>query len=92
MCYPPETYSLTDTGNGFWDGSIVPEEDLSYINWRIELHYENGNESSVPAEGFGWRYGQTAGMTMELGAALQQTVKTETAFFQVSRSTLFRPQ
>ena len=55
VCYPPETYSLTDTGNGFWDGSIVPEEDLSYINWRIELHYENGNESSVPAEGFGWR-------------------------------------
>ena len=31
ICYPPETHSMTDE-NDAWEGSIVPEETVTYVN------------------------------------------------------------
>ena len=54
ICYPPETHSMTDE-NDAWDGSIVPEETVTYVNWKIEIEWEDGNTTSIPENGFGWR-------------------------------------
>ena len=53
-CYPPETHSMTDE-NDAWEGSIVPEETVTYVNWKIEIEWEDGNTTSIPENGFGWR-------------------------------------
>ena len=54
ICYPPETHSMTDE-NDAWEGSIVPEETVTYVNWKIEIEWEDGNTTSIPENGFGWR-------------------------------------
>ena len=54
ICYPPETHSMTDEDDA-WDGSIVPEETVTYVNWKIEIEWEDGNTTSIPENGFGWR-------------------------------------
>ena len=48
ICYPPETHSMTDE-NDAWEGSIVPEETVTYVNWKIEIEWDDGNTTS------GWR-------------------------------------
>ena len=53
ICYPPETHSMTDEDDA-WDGSIVPEETVTYVNWKIEIEWEDGNTTSIPENGFGW--------------------------------------
>ena len=54
ICYPPETHSMTDEGDA-WGGAIVPEETVTYVNWKIEIEWEDGNTTSIPENGFGWR-------------------------------------
>ena len=54
ICYPPETHSMTDEDDA-WEGSIVPEETVTYVNWKIEIEWEDGNTTSIPENGFGWR-------------------------------------
>ena len=53
ICYPPETHSMTDEDDA-WDGSIVPEETVTYVNWKIEIEWDDGNTTSIPENGFGW--------------------------------------
>ena len=54
ICYPPETHSMTDEGD-VWEGAIVPEETVTYVNWKIEIEWEDGNTTSIPENGFGWK-------------------------------------
>ena len=54
ICYPPETNSLNAEGD-FWEGAIVPEETVPYVNWKIEIQWEDGNTTSIPENGFGWK-------------------------------------
>ena len=54
ICYPPEAHSMTG-GVDVWEGSIFPEETVTYVNWKIEIQWENGNTTSIPENGFGWK-------------------------------------
>ena len=53
ICYPPEAHSMTDESD-VWEGSIVPEETVTYVNWKIEIEWDDGNTTSIPENGFGW--------------------------------------
>ena len=56
VCYAPETAALSPDSDGrLWTGSIVMDDESSYVNWRIELEWPDGNTSSVPETGFGWK-------------------------------------
>ena len=63
VCFPPETNEMIfyeDSNNsnpGFeeYDSLVDVDDDASYINWRFVLHHENGSESIVPEQGFGWK-------------------------------------
>lgn len=60
VCYAPETTSLSpDSDSRLWNGSIIMDEESSYVNWRIELEWPDGNASSVPETGFGWKVWST---------------------------------
>ena len=60
VCYPPETSVLfPDSDSRLWTGSIAVDEEASYVNWRIELYWPEGNDSSVPETGFGWKVWST---------------------------------
>ncbi len=54
ICYSPETHSMTGDGD-VWEGAIVPEETVTYVNWKIEIQWEDGNTTSIPENGFGWK-------------------------------------
>ena len=56
ICYPPETSEMQSSGDGlvFTAGhGALP--DSSYINWKFVLLSEDGSESHVPEDGFGWK-------------------------------------
>jgi len=38
-----------------WGGTIVPGETVTYVNWNIEIQWEDGNSTSIPENGFGWK-------------------------------------
>ncbi len=60
VCYPPETVALSPDSDGrLWTGSITVDDEASYVNWRIELYWPEGNNSSVPDTGFGWKVWST---------------------------------
>ena len=60
VCYPPETVVLSPDSDGrLWTGSITVDDEASYVNWRIELYWPEGNNSSVPDTGFGWKVWST---------------------------------
>ena len=54
ICYPPETHSMT-VESDVWGGAIVPEETVTYVNWKIEIEWADGNTTSIPENGFGWK-------------------------------------
>ena len=54
ICYSPETHSMTGEGD-VWVGAIVPDETVTYVNWKIEIQWEDGNVTSIPENGFGWK-------------------------------------
>ena len=56
ICYAPETHSMDLDDEGMsWEGTIVPDDTVTYVNWRIEMNWEDGNKTSVPDTGFGWK-------------------------------------
>lgn len=55
VCYPPETNSMIEHSSTEWRGTIVPEDTVTYVNWKIEIQWEDGNTTSVPETGFGWK-------------------------------------
>ena len=56
VCYPPETSDLTaDSGGKSWIGSVLMLDDSSYVNWRVELVWPDGDIQKVPDSGFGWK-------------------------------------
>jgi len=60
VCYPPETSALSsESGSSLWTGYITVDDEASYVNWRIELYWPEGNDSSVPETGFGWKVWST---------------------------------
>ncbi len=54
ICHPPEKHSM-EWGGDSWGGTIVPEETVTYVNWNIEIQWEDGNSTSIPENGFGWK-------------------------------------
>ena len=65
VCYAPETAALSPDSDGrLWTGSIVMDDESSYVNWRIELKWPDGNSSSVPETGLVGRSGLPAGTTL----------------------------
>ena len=54
ICYPPEKHSM-EWGGDSWGGTIVPGETVTYVNWNIEIQWEDGNSTSIPENGFGWK-------------------------------------
>ena len=55
VCYPPNTQSLERDESGAWIGEIIPDDSVTYINWRFVLHYEDQSEVSIPETGWGWK-------------------------------------
>ena len=56
ICYPPETSDMQASEGGlvFTAGhGALP--DSAYINWKFVLLDEDGSESHVPEDGFGWK-------------------------------------
>ncbi len=60
VCYPPKsTILLKDEGDDIWKGTIIIDDDSSYINWKLELSWKNNTETSIPEQGFGWKVWST---------------------------------
>jgi len=56
VCYPPQNNNMTTSDNGrIWESSLIIIEDASYLNWRIEMNWSDGEETNVPENGFGWK-------------------------------------
>jgi hypothetical protein len=55
VCYPPENHAMSEFSDGEWRGTIVPGDTVTYVNWKIEIQWEDGNTTSVPETGFGWK-------------------------------------
>ncbi|MCP2506986.1 MAG: hypothetical protein NLN64_01650 [Candidatus Thalassarchaeaceae archaeon] len=56
VCYPPQNNDMTTSDNGkVWESSLIIIEDASYLNWRIEMNWSDGEETNVPENGFGWK-------------------------------------
>ena len=55
VCHPPETHSMSEYSGSEWRGTIVPEDTVTYVNWNIEIQWNNGNTTKVPETGFGWK-------------------------------------
>jgi hypothetical protein len=47
VCHAPQFLEMNKTNNS-WTGEITTLEKHSYVNWRIKIIYENGNESLIP--------------------------------------------
>ena len=54
ICYAPQRHSMA-VESDVWEGAIVPEETVTYVNWKIEVQWEDGNTTSIPENGFGWK-------------------------------------
>ena len=48
--------------------SIKPKSDHTYVNWRVNAEYENGDEENFPKE-TGSKHGHLVGLTMMHGVA-----------------------
>ncbi len=56
VCYAPKTSDLAaDPERKEWTGSVPVDDDASYINWRVDIEWPDGNSTSVPENGFGWK-------------------------------------
>ena len=55
VCYAPETHSLDSEDGAIWTGGIVPDETVTYVNWKLVLDHEDGSQTDVPETGFGWK-------------------------------------
>ena len=56
VCYPPKTiWFHNDTESDLWEAAYEVDQTAAYINWKIEIDWEDGNETSIPENGFGWK-------------------------------------
>tara|TARA_Y100001960_G_C14766063_1_gene877041 strand:+ start:58 stop:606 length:549 start_codon:yes stop_codon:yes gene_type:complete len=55
VCYAPETHSLESEDGSIWTGAIVPDETVTYVNWKFVLQHEGESQTDVPETGFGWK-------------------------------------
>jgi len=55
VCYPPEMNDMVPVDNDSYTATVDVDETASYINWKFVLHHEDGFESTVPEQGFGWK-------------------------------------
>ncbi|MBR79293.1 MAG: hypothetical protein CMA88_00690 [Euryarchaeota archaeon] len=55
VCYSPETHSLDSEDGETWTGGIVPDDTVSYVSWKFILNHEDGSQTDVPEDGFGWK-------------------------------------
>jgi hypothetical protein len=54
VCYSPTPLEmLSNSDNSTWIGVVIPDEDHTYVNYRLQLFYEDGAvEERFPAEGW----------------------------------------
>ena len=38
-----------------YTSQVDVDDSASYINWKFVLHHEDGSQSDVPEQGFGWK-------------------------------------
>lgn len=56
VCYPPQNNHMDSNDNGSsWTSSIIVDDDASYVNWRIKMNWSDGEETTIPESGFGWK-------------------------------------
>ena len=56
VCYPPQNNDMITSDNGkLWESSLIIIDDASYLNWRIEMNWSDGEKTNVPENGFGWK-------------------------------------
>jgi len=63
VCFAPETNEMeldelaegVNMDNPRYHFNIDIDDTASYINWKFVLHHENGSQTDVPSEGFGWK-------------------------------------
>ena len=62
VCYPPQSNILVQSEEDeqiVWKGTILIDNDASYVNWKLEFTWENSTETSFPEQGFGWKVWST---------------------------------
>ncbi len=56
VCYPPQNNDMITLDDGkIWESSLMIIDDASYLNWRIEMNWSDGEKTNVPENGFGWK-------------------------------------
>jgi len=56
VCYSPQTTDLSlDSQERKWTGSVLVDDEASYVNWRIDIEWPDGNFTTIPESGFGWK-------------------------------------
>ena len=56
VCYPPQNNDMITSDNGkLWESSLIIIDDASYLNWRIEMNWGDGEKTNLPENGFGWK-------------------------------------
>ena len=56
VCYAPEVIDLISEDDGdTWVGEVMVNDTATYINWRIDLKFPEGDTERVPEEGWGWK-------------------------------------
>ena len=56
VCYAPEVIDLISEDDGeTWVGEVMVNDTASYVNWRIDLKFPEGDTERVPEEGWGWK-------------------------------------
>ncbi len=53
VCHAPKFLEMTRENNS-WSGEITTLEKHSYVNWRLNIVYEDGNESLIPERSNGY--------------------------------------
>ena len=54
VCLAPVPVNMTSADGGVtWTTSMTPVDEQSYINYRITLHWEGGDNTTYPSSGFG---------------------------------------
>ena len=53
VCLQPTPETADYLPDGSWRASMVPVDDHSYVNYRVILNWQDGNETTYPESGFG---------------------------------------
>ena len=55
VCFTPETNEMSSDDGTTYTSQVDVDDSASYINWKFVLHHEDGSQSDVPEQGFGWK-------------------------------------